>query len=288
MYRGKWAKCTAYAGCPPLSATCTSTAMAMRSMAMARDENENDTPHNGATPSARPPRKLPASFASGPPKPKVRKLPRFGGEHSATHAMPDLVLQQPAICSWHAEEVDLHCDGLLRRHVEGTLGPLGFDVEWPVTFRQGQAPLPVATVQLAADGDVFVFQVSPARGGLPPRLRALLEEPTLPKVRAPDQRHNPTLLGSLSHNASSAVSEVTPLSPRACRRGWASVTTRSSCGATTGCAAPGCSTSHSSLRARWPTVRGPGAWPSCASACCAGDCASAPSCARAPTGQRRS
>ena len=156
---------------------------------MARDEN--DAPHNGATPSARPPRKLPASFASGPPKPKVRKLPRFGGEDSATHAMPDLVLQQPAICSWHTEEVDLHCDGLLRRHNEGTLGPLGFDVEWPVTFRQGQAPLPVATVQLAADGDVFVFQVSPARGGLPPRLRALLEEPMLPKVRAPTNGTTP-------------------------------------------------------------------------------------------------
>ena len=156
---------------------------------MAHDEN--DAQHNGATPSARPPRKLPASFASGPPKPKVRKLPRFGGEDSATHAMPDLVLWQPAICSWHAEEVDLHCDGLLRRHAEGTLGPLGFDVEWPVTFRQGQAPLPVATVQLAADGDVFVFQVSPARGGLPPRLRALLEEPTLPKVRAPTNGTTP-------------------------------------------------------------------------------------------------
>ena len=162
---------------------------AVQARAMARDEN--DAQHNGATPSARPPRKLPASFASGPPKPKVRKLPRFGGEDSATHAMPDLVLQQPAICSWHAEEVDLHCDGLLRRHVEGTLGPLGFDVEWPVTFRQGQAPLPVATVQLAADGDVFVFQVSPARGGLPPRLRALLEEPTLPKVRAPTNGTTP-------------------------------------------------------------------------------------------------
>ena len=156
---------------------------------MARDEN--DAPHNGGTASARPPRKLPASFASGPPKPKVRKLPRFGGEDSATHAMADLVLSQPTICSWHAEEVDLHCDGLLRRHAEGTLGPLGFDVEWPVTFRQGQAPLPVATVQLAADGDVFVFQVSPARGGLPPRLRALLEEPTLPKVRAPTNGTTP-------------------------------------------------------------------------------------------------
>jgi hypothetical protein len=137
---------------------------------------------NHKVPSARPPRKLPASFASGPPKPK-RKLPRFGED--STHAMPHVMLRQPAICSWHAEEVDLHCDGLLRRHSEGTLGPLGFDVEWPVTFRQGQAPLPIATVQLAADGDVFVFQVSPARGGLPPRLRALLEEPALPKVRAP-------------------------------------------------------------------------------------------------------
>ena len=138
---------------------------------------------NATSHSARPPRKLPASFgdASGPPKPKVRKLPRFG----MTCAMPHVMLRQPAICSWHAEEVDLHCDGLLRRHFEGTLGPLGFDVEWPVTFRQGQAPLPIATVQLAADGDVFVFQVSPARGGLPPRLRALLEERTLPKVRAP-------------------------------------------------------------------------------------------------------
>ena len=147
-------------------------------------ENQASNP----APSARPPRKLPASF-SGPPKPKVRKLPRFG----MTCAMPHVMLRQPAICSWHAEEVDLHCDGLLRRHFEGTLGPLGFDVEWPVTFRQGQAPLPIATVQLAADGDVFVFQVSPARGGLPPRLRALLEEPTLPKVRVltnePAPRH---------------------------------------------------------------------------------------------------
>ena len=147
---------------------------------------------NAASHSARPPRKLPASFgdASGPPKPKVRKLPRFGEE---LNTMPHVMLRQPAICSWHAEEVDLHCDGLLRRHFEGTLGPLGFDVEWPVTFRQGQAPLPIATVQLAADGDVFVFQVSPARGGLPPRLRALLEEPTLPKVRVltndPAPRH---------------------------------------------------------------------------------------------------
>lgn len=147
-------------------------------------ENDASLGLNNVVPIAantRPPRKLPASLASGPPKLKIRKLPKFGED---TQAMPHVMLQQPAICSWHAEEVDLHCDGLLRRHFEGTLGPLGFDVEWPVTFRQGQAPLPIATVQLAADRDVFVFQVSPARGGLPPRLRALLEEPTLPKVRA--------------------------------------------------------------------------------------------------------
>ena len=131
--------------------------------------------------SARAPRKLPASFASAPPpKPnKTRKLPRFG-EHAVLRT---LTLQQPAICCWHAEEVDLLCDDLLTKHFAGTLGPPGFDVEWPVTFRTGQVPLPIATVQLATGGDVFVFQVSPTRGGLSSRLRALLEELTLPKVR---------------------------------------------------------------------------------------------------------
>ena len=49
------------------------------------------------------------------------------------------------------------------------------------------------------------------------------------------------------------------------RRGWASATTHSSCGVTMGCAARGCSTSHSSRRALWPTARGRAAacrrWP---------------------------
>ena len=79
--------------------------------------------------SARAPRKLPASFASAPPpKPnKTRKLLRFGEDA----VLPTLTLQKPAICCWHAEEVDLLCDDLLTKHFAGTLGPLGFDVEWP-------------------------------------------------------------------------------------------------------------------------------------------------------------
>ena len=132
---------------------------------------------------AKPPRRLPASLdassSAGRPRqaePRVRKLPKFRDEteHPLLRLPPGLVHCR------HAGEADEHCAELLRRHAAGALGALGFDIEWPVAFVTGQPPLPVATVQLATRADVYVFQVG--QPALPPRLRELLEDRSIPKA----------------------------------------------------------------------------------------------------------
>ena len=138
---------------------------------------ENQPPTPNISSQQRAPRKLPSSLTGTAPRKPARKLPRFRED---TETLPVLALQQNAIYCRHPEEIDAHCDELRRRHA-GLRCPLGFDIEWPVAFVAGQTQLPVATVQLAAQGDVYVFQVS-ACGGPPPGLRRLLEDANIGKA----------------------------------------------------------------------------------------------------------
>jgi ribonuclease D len=57
---------------------------------------------------------------------------------------------------------------------------LGFDTEWRVMFRKGEAPRPTALVQLCTEDECFLFQVS--QHAVTPTLRTLLESPRVVKA----------------------------------------------------------------------------------------------------------
>lgn len=64
-------------------------------------------------------------------------------------------------------------------------GPLGFDLEWPVVFRKGAAPLGrrTALVQVADASVILMIQVS-AMSQFPEQLKKLIEDPKVVKVGA--------------------------------------------------------------------------------------------------------
>ncbi|KIY67573.1 ribonuclease H-like protein [Cylindrobasidium torrendii FP15055 ss-10] len=72
-------------------------------------------------------------------------------------------------------------DALLAKHLSFTSGVVGFDLEWPPTFRKGQPENPVSLVQIASQDAVFLFQISKMRS-FPVQLQTLLENPLVIKA----------------------------------------------------------------------------------------------------------
>ena len=108
-----------------------------------------------------------------------RKIPRLGGPPSA--ALCELRLPFGVTYTNVVEEANELAKELVAAHAEGALDRLGFDIEWVVTFVEGEAPRKTATLQLASTRGCLVFQLS-AMQHFPELLERLLCDRSLIKV----------------------------------------------------------------------------------------------------------
>lgn len=109
----------------------------------------------------------PTSDAYADDKPAV--LPRYNWANHSSAAQLFYVTTLP------------EADALLANHLSFPSGVVGFDLEWPPTFRKGQKENPVSLVQIATQDAIFLFQVSNMRS-FPVQLQILLENPLVIKA----------------------------------------------------------------------------------------------------------
>lgn len=76
-----------------------------------------------------------------------------------SQSMPFLNYSGPIIYSFHKSDCAILCDDISSTLKEATITPVGFDMEWPVTFKKGGGSNKTALIQMCFDKTCYLFHV---------------------------------------------------------------------------------------------------------------------------------